>query len=264
MKWVHKFRVAAVMTLLLLPGMAQAQDTAAPVIDPEAMAALRKMSDYLRTLNAFQVSGEITTEAVLEDSQKIQLSKNVDVVASRPNKLLARIRADQFERVLYYDGSNFTLFAPRMNHYATEPAPANIGEFATLLEDKHGIELPLVDLFRWGTPESDLNKITAAKEVGESVCGGVTCQHYAFRQPGLDWQIWIQRGDHPLPRKIVLTTLTDEARPQHTVVYNWNLAPSFNQEAFAFVAPQGAKRITLADVRAKPTASSANGNGNKK
>jgi hypothetical protein len=42
-----------------------------------------------------------------------------------------------------------------------------------------------------------------------------TCEHYAFRQEGLDWQIWIQ-GDYPLPRKFVIRTLTDDARPQHT------------------------------------------------
>ena len=52
--------------------------------------------------------------------------------------------------------------------------------------------------------------------LGLSDVGGITCEHYAFRQPGLDWQVWIQLGDHPLPKKLVLTTTTDDARPQHT------------------------------------------------
>jgi hypothetical protein len=239
--------------LLLLPSVLRAQNGAAETArDPDAVAALREMSEYLRTLNVFQVSGVITTEQVLEDSQKIQVTKLVDLIANRPNNLLARIRSDDYERQLIYDGSTFTLYAPRKQYYATVPAPPNIHDLATLLEEKHGIELPLVDLFRWGTSESTQPEITVAKDIGESVCGGVTCHHYAFRQPGLDWQIWIQNGDFPLPRKIVLTTMTDEARPQHTVTYDWNLAPSFDRESFVFVAPQDAKPIKLADLTAKP------------
>jgi hypothetical protein len=250
--------------LMLVPALARTQTTTrtasqpapaeAAAVDPDAVSALRKMSDYLRTLNVFQVTGVITMEEVLEDSQKIQLTKAVELVASRPNKVFARIRADAFERSMFYDGTTFTLYAPFKKFYATVPAPPTIAELADMLEDKHGIELPLVDLFRWGTASSRLSEITAAKDVGESACDGVTCSHYAFRQPGLDWEIWIQNGDFPLPRRIVLTTTSDDARPQHTATYSWNLAPSFNQETFTFVAPEDVKKITLVDFT-KPVAS---------
>ena len=81
--------------------------------------------------------------------------------------------------------------------------------------------------------------------IGPSEIGGVTCGHYAFRQDGLDWQVWIQMGDYPLPRKLVLTTMTDEARPQYVATFTWNLAPSFNDAAFTFVPPKGAGRVVL-------------------
>jgi hypothetical protein len=172
-------------------------------------------------------------------------------VVDRPGRLRMQIRSDQHERLFIYDGTTFTMFAPRTNYYASIPAPPSIADLAKKLEESYGIELPLVDLFRWGTAETQLSDITAAKNIGPSECGGLTCQHYAFRQEGLDWQVWIQNGDHPLPRKIILTTLTDEARPQHSATYSWNLAPSFNEEAFVFAAPADAKRITMADVSAK-------------
>jgi hypothetical protein len=240
--------------MLALPAMLRAQaEPEPPVIDPEAMDALRKMGEYLRTLKVFQVTGEITTEQVLADSQKIQLTKQVDLVASRPNNLRALIKADKFERQLIYNGTTFTLYAPKKKVYASVPAPPTINELATMIEEKHAIELPLVDLFRFGTSEETRKQITAAKDLGESVCERVTCEHYAFRQPGLDWEIWIQKGDYPLPRKVVLTTTTDDARPQHRATYTWNLAPSFNSESFAFVAPKDAAKITLADLTAPAT-----------
>jgi hypothetical protein len=78
--------------------------------------------------------------------------------------------------------------------------------------------------------------------------GGVSCGHYAYRQEGLDWQVWIQLGDFPLPRRLVLTTMTDEARPQYTATYTWNLAPSFNDATFTFVPPPGAHKVVLAEI----------------
>ena len=42
---------------------------------------------------------------------------------------------------------------------------------------------------------------------------------------------------------------TDEARPQFTAVYRWNLAPSFNDAAFTFVPPAGAGRVVMSTAR---------------
>jgi hypothetical protein len=224
-----------------------AADTAA-AIDPDAMSALDSMGAYLRTLHAFQVRAEITSEEVLLDGQKVQFANVADMVAMKPDRLRLSMTSDRKERLFLYDGKDFTLFAPRKNFYATVPAPPTIRELVDRLDDQYGIDMPFVDLFRWGTPESSSKDITAAADIGPGVIDGITCGHYAFRQPGLDWQVWIQEGDFPLPRKLVLTTLTDEARPQYVATYTWNLAPSVDSGAFAFVPPKDAKKIALVDV----------------
>ncbi len=56
-------------------------------------------------------------------------------------------------------------------------------------------------------------------------------------------------GEFPLPRKIVIRTLTDDAKPQHTEILSWNLAPSFSDDAFTFDPPPDAKRIKIAEVK---------------
>jgi hypothetical protein len=173
------------------------------------------------------------------------------------------LTSDRKQRLFFFDGKNFTLFAPRQKFYAVVPAPATINELAKMLEEKYAIDLPLVDLFRWGTTEGNINQITAAKDLGASAVDGVTCEHYAFRQDGLDWQVWIQAGEHPLPKRIVLTTLTDEARPQHSATYTWNLAPSYNNAAFEFTPTSDVKRITIAEV-AKMRAAATNNGGSKR
>jgi hypothetical protein len=230
-----------------------------PELDREALAELERMGGYLRTLKAFQLKADVVTEDVRTDGQKVQVIRAVDLVAKRPNRLFAEVTNDRQRRLFFFDGAHFTLFAPRSRVYATVEAPSTIEQLADVLEDRYGLELPLVDLFRWGTPEADINAITSAIDLGPSAINGVTCEQYAFRQQGLDWQLWVQLGDQPLPCRVVITTLTDEARPQHTATYTWNLAPSFDDQTFAFRMPGDAKPIPLAEVRIVASSAPATG-----
>jgi hypothetical protein len=231
-----------------------APDSTAVAIDSASVAALTRMGNYLRSLKAFQVKAATTRDEVLTSGQLVQFSGTSDILARVPDRLRAVVTSDRKERTFLYNGKQFTVWAGRLNYYASVPAPPTIGKLADVLRDKYAIELPLVDLFDWGTAGARVGDIKAAVDVGASQVEGVTCEHYAFRQEGLDWQIWIQKGDYPLPRKLILTTLTDEARPQYTAVLTWNLAPSYNDAAFTFDPPKDAHKIVLADVNAPPGA----------
>jgi hypothetical protein len=225
-------------------------DSNGPAIDPGAMEALDKMGAYLRTLKSFQVWADVTTDNVLDDGQTIQFSSKVDLVAARPNRMRVEVTDDEGHRFFYFDGKNFTIFGQVVNYYATVPAPPTLAQLAGDLNDKYGIELPLYDLFEWGNNEANIKKIKAADDIGPSAVDAVTCEQYAFRQEGVDWQIWIQLGEFPLPRKLVIRTLTDDAKPQHSEVLTWNLAPSYSENAFTFDPPPDARRITIAEVNA--------------
>jgi hypothetical protein len=226
-------------------------ESKADQMDPDAMKALNEMGKYLRSLKDFQVAAAITSEDVLEDGEKVQYGHTTNILAILPDKLRVDVDGELHSRLFLYDGQSFTLYARRVGYYATVKAPATIADLADALDKKYDIQIPLVDLFLWGGPHAVTNEITAATDIGEGEIGGVTCEHYAYRQPGLDWQVWIQLGSHPLPRKLVLTTTTDEAHPQHTSVLTWNLAPSYNDETFQFDPPPDAHKIVFAEVKEK-------------
>jgi hypothetical protein len=214
-------------------------------VDPDAVDAVKKMGAYLRTLKAFQVIADVTHDDVLEDGLIVQSNSKVDLLAVAPNRMRVEITGDDKHRLYLYDGKNFTVWGKLVNYYATVPAPPTIVELFKKVDEKYDISLPLIDLFKWGTNEDDINKIKTAVDVGPAAVEGVTCEHYAFHQQDVDWQIWIQLGQYALPRRLVITTLTDDARPQHSDTLTWNLAPSFNDEAFVFDPPPDAKRVIL-------------------
>ena len=213
------------------------------------MEALNKLGTYLRSLNALQVQAEIHADDVLDDGQVIQSTKKVDLIAVRPNRMRVEITSDTEHKFFFFDGKNFTIYGQLVNYYATVPATGTIAELINQIDDKYDVELPLTDLFKWGTDPVLTQRIKSAMDIGPTSCGGVTCEQYAFRQDGMDWQIWIQLGDYPLPRRLVIRTLTDEARPQYSETLTWNLAPSYSDDAFTFTPPPDAQRIVMAEAK---------------
>ena len=222
-----------------------------PAVDPAAIAALERMGGYLRNLQSFEVRTATTMDMITEvtpgEEQKLQFAGTGLYRVRRPNAFYVEQRTDRRQRQYYYDGTNLTVYAPRMHYYAQVAAPQTIAETVTLLEERYNITLPLTDLFTWGTSAADTANIITAQHVGFARVGEDECDHYAFRQGELDWQIWIRRGDQPLPRKVVITTREMEGQPQFVSELTWTLNPRFENAVFTFTPSSEARRIQIAD-----------------
>src|SRR5688572_26956638 len=243
-------RVAlGVGTLLLLAlGGATAQQSEgkpAPAIEPGVIEALDKMGAYLRTIDHFEVRAQAAIDEVLESGQKLQFESNIHMRAKRPEHLWIEVESDRKHRQFFFDGKTFTIWGPRNKYYASAPVSGTLAQLADRLETNYDIRLPLSDLFRWGTEAKGHPEIKGAMYVGPALVGEIPCNHFAFRQEGVDWQIWIQKGDAPLPIKLVITTTTDEARPQFVSVLDWNVAPALATDMFTFDPPKDAYKIAI-------------------
>jgi hypothetical protein len=223
-------------------------------VDPNVVKALGQMGAYLRTLTAFEVEATTSTDEVLDNGQKVQFDGTVQLQVRRPDKLHAEVKSDRKHREFFYDGKTFTVFGRQVDYYATVPAPPTLRELATVLAARYGIAIPLADLFFWGLEEDRAADLRSAIDLGPATIGGTECEQYALRQEGVDWQVWIQKGDSPLPRKLVITTTSDPAQPQYVSVLKWNLNPKLSDATFSFSPPQGALRIVLqtADGKVAP------------
>jgi len=220
-------------------------------IDQASIQALKDMGAYLQMLKRFRVSVELTGERVLADGQKLQHAATADMDVERPNRLRAKMHSARSQRQLFYDGKTVTLFTPAQKYYSTVEFSGTIGELIGRLREKYGVEVPLSDLFLWGTPAAPLDKIESAMNAGQDFIDGDLCDHYAFRQANADWQIWITTGSKPLPRKVVITNRADEARPQSVSLIDWNLKPGFKDSVFKFSPPKGVSKIEIVPVKSK-------------
>jgi hypothetical protein len=242
------------------PAFAQSAAASAPpaaaqpavsAVDPAAIQALKDMGAHLQMLKRFQVSTELSGERVLADGQKLQHTATADMDVERPNRLRALMISARSERELFFDGKTVTIWTPAQKYYSTVPFTDTLGELVGRLKDKYEVEVPLSDLFVMGTPAAQFDKIESAMNAGQDFIGKDLCDHYAFRQGKIDWQIWITAGSKPLPRKIVITNRADEARPQSISLIDWNLRPTFKDSIFAFTPPKGATAVEILPRKTK-------------
>ena len=76
--------------------------------------------------------------------------------------------------------------------------------------------------------------------LGIHEAAGVPCHHLSFEQATIDWQIWIDAGTDPLPRKLVITYKTEDEVPQYAVtIRKWNLQAKLPDALFAVLAARG-------------------------
>jgi hypothetical protein len=244
---------AATLAVAATPAAGQNLKSAAaqspqPTIEPEAVQALQRMSAYLSTLTSFELKADTTVDLITMDGQRIQLGGQSRYKVRSPNAFQIDITTDLKDRRYYYDGKQFTVFSPNLGFYAQAPAPATIRDTLDTLESKFGIVLPLEDLFRWSDPAGRKDKLTSAWEVGPGKVDGVDTTHYAFRQEGKDWEIWIENGDRPLPRKLVIVDRSDEAGPGYGARLTWNTSPNLTASDFTYRPGPDAKPIQFATL----------------
>ena len=231
--------VLALASLLPVATLAQSSS-----VEPEAARIMQRMTEYVGSLQTLELVTASTMEVVLVNGQKLQFDSGTRLTMQRPNKLRAERIGDVISQSLYYDGANLTLVSPDDGYYATVPAPGTIDAMLDFARDSLDVVAPAGDLLMKDSYARLMMDVTSGFVVGKSMVGGVRCDHLAFRSAGVDWQIWIEDGARPLPRKYIITTVDVAGSPQFDVqMTDWNTAPDVKSKQFEFARSPGMTRI---------------------
>jgi hypothetical protein len=244
-KCTRTLLLAAMLAAFAAPVLAQAQGAPTAeraTVSPEARAVLDRMTAYLRGLQAFSIESHSTRDEVVAYGYKLQNNEQSSVLVQRPNRMRAEISGDIRNRSFVYDGSTLVMYSGDDNAYVRTGAPDTLGELLGRLLDA-GVEMPMIDVLYQAADGTLTNAVRSGVRVGDASVEGVACDQLAFRQANVDWQLWVEKGARPLPRKIVITTRYEVGEPQYQAVLTWNTQPKIAANAFAFSAPKDAVEI---------------------
>jgi len=220
----------------------------APKFDPKAERVLRDMSEFLSRQKAFEVEVEGTTDVIMENGQKVQFNREARVSVERPNKVRVDRKGDLVDAQIYFDGKNITVYAKNANAYAQRPAPPTIDATVSELYDKFDMDLGPGDLLAENPAKTLTEDAISGKYLGASTIDGVATAHLAVRGNEVDWELWVEQGSRPLPRKYVITSKKMEGWPQFSVTLsNWKLVADLPDDTFTFHPPKDAQKIDFVD-----------------
>jgi hypothetical protein len=227
----------------------------APGVEPEADRILREMSEYLSSLEQFTIHAEIANDSVGSDGETLEFGGAAKASIRRPNRLRVEYRGDQRQSSVVFDGRTLTLHKLDVNLYAQTKMATDVDGALDRMFEEFGFSVPVADLVY----EDPYATLTGAVETGYRVglrrIDGVPCHHLAFTQETIDWQIWIEDGPRPLPRKLLIIYKNEPGAPRYAArLPAWDLQPRLSDAYFRFHPPPGADDIDFLPSQDEETA----------
>jgi hypothetical protein len=240
--------VAVTLAMICLSSQAALAETPDVEKDPRALAALERLGVYLRTLKHLRLEAYTESDQTLTNGQVVQFEFKTELLATLPDKLRVTVIDGPYRKTLFYNGQKFALFDAGQRYYATGAAPPTIDGFLAEMSERYGVVLPLADLFRWSATTAKEVGISSALYLNDQEIDGRLCAHYAYRQPGVDWQLWVHLGSQPLPCQLVIVRQDVESLPRHRVRYSWVNEKPAPVGAYEFVPPKGVRSVPLREL----------------
>jgi hypothetical protein len=224
--------------------------------DADAKKILKAMADYVTGQQHVLMKYDVDIEVITPQLEKLQFGSSGEAALSRPDKLRVTRTGGYTDVQLVFDGKTASVFEKDSNTFAQLELPGSLDQMIDRLRAEHHIEMPGADLLLSNMYEELVAGVIEAKHIGRGVVDGIECEHLAFRNQDTDWQLWVEPGSTPIPRKYVITSKTLAAAPQYTLrIKSWDTNTAHDAKTFAFTPPQGAKAVefnALADVGELP------------
>jgi len=238
-------------------GLAQQQPAAAdkgaaPSIDPKADAVLKQMGKALSSAKSFTFDVHSYSDDVLPSGQMAQFARNEKISVRRPNHIAATLTGDREDLLFVYTGKQVDVHNKMAKTWSSVDAPDTIDATLDMLAMKYGLALPLADVVLSDPYKILEEHVRSGVDLGVGYVMETRCRHLAFRQDIVDWQIWIEEGAQPVPRKLVITYKDSPVRTQYVAfMSNWNLSADIPDSAFEFKEPAAGetKKVDLTAVQ---------------
>ena len=230
----------AIGTTILQPASAAGDD---------AGQILKAMSDYLTSQKTISATYNSDIEVITPDLQKIQFNSSGALLINRPDQIRASRIGGYSDIQMLFDGKTLSVYGRNINRYFQMDFAGSIEKLIET-QGEHFVSIPGADLLLPDVYEKLMARVIDAKHIGLGVINNFECEHLAFRTQDTDWQLWVQKGRNPIPRKLVITSKSIGAAPQYTlVISDWKTDVPADPTAFVFKVPVGASKMLLQELK---------------
>jgi hypothetical protein len=241
------------LTLAALAAIAVACSTPDPKTEEEKTARgnelVRKMSDTLRSAQAFSFTVSESHERVRRNGEKQSYTLKRDVIVRRPDRLWSHATgSDERDVRIAYDGSTLTIVGDKHKVYATIKAPATLDETLDLISERFDLRVSVAD-FLYSTPRESFDESQRKGGwVRRTNVEGRSCEEMSYVFKSVDVVLSVTSAEPAVPCEAQITFKEEPQKPVTRLVFgNWNLKAQPADAQFAANVPQGYELIPVVE-----------------
>ncbi|MBW7909564.1 MAG: DUF2092 domain-containing protein [Kiritimatiellae bacterium] len=246
-----KHFLACALSFVVLTAVCFAEEPA----EPTARQVLRRVCDFFQKAESFSADIAAST-AIRQEGMSQIFEANSTLAVARPNRISLRFtggfKASGMECIS--DGTNLWLYLPALGKYTQSRAPGLLQEVVESPNESAmfmGRGLPVVGSLIAGDPyEQMMEGVTEVTHLGREAVDGAECHHLRFTQEQFDWELWVDAGETPIVRKLVMDMSkayrdTGKDRMMKTTYSytNWSVGQPIPDDVFRFDPPADAKKV---------------------
>ena len=248
LRWV--LLVLLLMVFCQIGGsFAATEEASAPSpIDPDAMAILMKMADFISKAKSFSVTIESGYDSVQDNGEKIEYGGTRKLIIDRPNRARENVeQRDGTQADFIFNGKEIFFYNAKDNVFGRIERPGTIDDAMEYFTEELDMRLPLSELFLVDLPTILREQVLILDYVDKQKIEGADCDHLAARTENVDFQVWIEQGAKPLLRRVIITYKNALGQPQYRAEFSdWNFSPKITDSLFTISPPKGAEEIPFA------------------
>ncbi len=216
-------------------------------IGKDVLDILTRMTKFISGAQAYTIVSEMGYEVLQTNGQRLEFGSHITASLRRPSQANVRFdNRDGENATIVLDGDRISIFSTRGNAhvYDVTRQPGDIDASFVFLAEQLGTADQLHHFFSIDLTDSMMSMLKSGYYIGEATIAGVLCDNLALRSEDEDVQMWVTKGDKPVPRRIVVTYKNLEGQPQFWALFEeWNFSPTFSESIFSYSPPAHADPI---------------------
>ncbi len=206
---------------------------------------VHQMSTRLAAADRVSVAIQEVRDVVRRSGKKETVSFAGEVSVRRPNRFHVKTSGQRLMEA-WYDGKRITLALHRDKVFAQAPMPETIDRMLDALAERYGAALPVADLFYTSPEKALLSATTTGGYAGRETLDDIACDHLAFQDTGVDWEIWLPVEGDSLPRRLKVLLKARAGKPLVDVTFlKWDLASQLAEATFVPNVPSDYEGIAM-------------------
>ena len=220
-----------------------------PTTDVERLARGRELVHQMSTRLAGATAVSVTTtemrEVVRASGKKESVAQTGVYTMRRPDRFYAKMTGGPGLES-WYNGKTLTIASHPEKVFAQAPMPETIDRTLDALAERYDMALPMGDLFYGSAEKALLSDTTTGGYVGTENVGDTPCVHLAFKDTGVDWELWLPEQGEPLPKRFKVLQKRRTGQPVIDLTFTaWDLAPQISDATFVPKVPADYEGIAI-------------------